>query len=281
MMERLVAFENEGEKLYGVLGEAEEPTRDGKGVVLVHGWSGCRAGPHQILVKAARRLNAMGFATLRFDLRGRGDSEGDTLSADLDGMISDSCEAAACLEREAGLSQVSLLGICSGGNVAIGAATLRKDVPVLLLWSVLPFQPQKRTADDIKKTASFAGGYVTKTFRLETWKKLFTGRVNFGLIKRVLFGHYSKPEDEEGRNPKDSGRDIMGELEDFQGAAFFVYGGNDPEAAGAREVYETFCGEQGLTAEFLVIEGSNHSFYSTEWEKQVIEQSAAFLGKHA
>ena len=44
------------------------------GVVIVHGWGGCRVGPHRILVEMARSLNARGLATLRFDLSGRGQS---------------------------------------------------------------------------------------------------------------------------------------------------------------------------------------------------------------
>ena len=63
------------------------------GVVIVHGWGGCRVGPHRILVEAARSLSAMGLATLRFDLSGRGQSEGDPLATDLDAMIDDATVA--------------------------------------------------------------------------------------------------------------------------------------------------------------------------------------------
>jgi len=271
-MERLVTFENQGCKLYGVLGV---PDGQPKGcVALVHGWSGCRMGPHQILVNTARMLNERGYAALRFDLRGRGESEGDTAAADLDGMIADTCEASRFLMRECNLPNAAVLGVCSGGNVAIGAATLMPEITDLILWSTLPFQTHKRTADDIKKTGSFVVDYVKKACRLSTWKKLVGGRVNFGMVKRVLFGHYAAPQDAEGRNPKDSGRDIMAAFEQFGGRAMFVYGGADPEAAGARAVYEPFTSQHGIDAQFHSIDGANHSFYSDEWKRRVVELSA-------
>lgn len=274
-MERLVTFENEGCRLYGVLGLPEGEPKGS--VVFVHGWGGCRMGPHQIIVKSCRTLNERGYAALRFDLRGRGESEGDTTAACLDGMISDTGAATRFLMAETGLGKAAIWGVCSGGNVAIGTATLMPEVTDLILWSTLPFQTHKRATDDVKKTGSFLVDYAQKAFRPATWKKLVAGRINFGLVRRVLFGHYSKPEGEQGGNPKDSSRDVMAAFEEFKGRAIFVYGGADPEAAGAQEVYERFVQEHGLAAEFQSIEGANHSFYSDEWKKQVIGLSLDWL----
>lgn len=276
MMERLICFENEGCRLYGILGSPDS-AQPRAGVVVVHGWSGCRMGPHQILVKLCRQLNEEGYSTLRFDLRGRGESEGDTASANLDGMISDTATAVNYMRSEAGAQTVGVVGICSGGNVVIGAGTLLKEPLPLVAWSTLPFQTHKNIASDVRKTGSFAAEYVKKAFRPSTWKKLFAGRINFGLVKRVLFGHYTAPEDAEGRNPKDSDRDIMGELENYEGPVQFIYGGSDPEAQPAHDLYAEFCAAHDIDAEFHFIEGANHSFYSVEWEKQVIGESAQWL----
>jgi len=118
-MERLVHFESEGCRVYGILG-TPDGERPKAGVVVVHGWSGCRMGPHQILVKLCRHLNAEGYATLRFDLRGRGESEGETAKANLDGMIADAAAAIEYMRNDNQLERVSIVGICSGGNVALG-----------------------------------------------------------------------------------------------------------------------------------------------------------------
>ena len=141
---RPVTFDSDGCRLFGVLG-APEGEANGQGVVLVHGWSGYRIGPHRILVRTARRLNAAGYATLHFDLRGRGDSEGDYDDVDLDMMIADARHAVAFLREQGDCESVSLLGICSGANVALGAATLDTTIRHVIAWSALPFQKQAST----------------------------------------------------------------------------------------------------------------------------------------
>ena len=271
-MESPVTFTNEGSKLFGLLHQPDGAAPK-MGAVLLHGWSSCRMGPHRILVETARHLAGLGVAALRFDHRGRGDSEGDDAAADLDGMISDALAAADFLRERAGVRDLAMIGICSGGNVAIGAAALRDDVSRIVAWSTLPFQPHRSRALDVKKTSHFAAESVKKIFRPETWRKLATGAVNFRMIGRALFGHYVRT-DPEGRNPKDSARDIMADFAKFRGRVRFIYGGADPEAAAARAHYEAFCREHGLAADYLFIEGANHNYYSLDWKRQVIEKTA-------
>jgi len=275
-MDEPADFTNEGEALRGVLGRPDGEDR-GAGVVLLHGWGSCRLGPHRILVQTARELNARGFWTLRFDHRGRGESEGRSEDVNLDGMISDACRAVECLRDRAGCGRVALLGICSGGNVAIGAATLLEEVPALVVWSTLPFQTHHTRGQDLRRTGFFLAEYARKAVRLETWRRFFKGRISLGGVANVLFGHYAKEEGPEKANPKDSERDIMAALRQYRGRVLFTYGGRDPESVEAKGVYEPFCSESGIRAEFQVVEGSNHNFYGREWKRQVIERSASFL----
>lgn len=274
--EESIHFSRAGNTLYGVMGYPGDEAR--AGVVLVHGWSGCRTGPHRILVEASRRLNALGFATLRFDLSGRGESEGDPFAVTLDGMIDDTCAALDELESRLGPQPpIGMLGMCSGGNVALGAVTLRPQVRAAACWSTYPFQSQRSRAQDVRRTGFFLKDYLAKAFRRETWKKLLGGTIDFRMVLRVLFGHYRKSQGPGGENPKDSERDIVGALKNFQGRLLFVFGGRDPEAADARRTFDAFCLENGIPARFHEIEGANHNFYSLEWKRQAIEISAEWL----
>lgn len=270
MMETPVSFTNEGETIFGVLHQPDNGRRIG--AVLLHGWSSCRMGPHRILVETARALAGHGVPALRFDHRGRGDSEGDDNAAHLDGMISDAMAAADVLRARSGVTEIAMIGICSGGNVAIGAATLRSDVTRIVAWSTLPFQPHRSRALDVKRTRHFALVYLKKMFRGETWRKIFTGAVNYRGVRQTLFGHYVRT-DAEGRNPKDSARDIMADFARYRGRIRFIYGGADPEATAAKEHYDAFCRRHGIAADFVFIPGANHNFYSLGWKRQVIEQT--------
>lgn len=278
MDEQLISFESEGARLYGTLGLPSESPQ--AGVVIIHGWSGCRMGPHRILVETARHLNRRGLATLRFDLRGRGESHGDPFAADLDGMFVDASNALDCLaKRLPEDSALGLLGMCSGGNVALGTVTMRDDVATAVCWSTYPFQSQRQRRQDVKRTGHFLKVYAKKAFRWQTWKKLFTGAINFKMIGRVLFGHYGEKEDE--RNPQESVRDeeIVRQLGSYPGSLHFLFGGNDPEAADARKIFEESFAEEEVDATFEEIERANHNFYSLRWKRDAINRTGEWLEK--
>ena len=276
-MERPVSFESGGARLFGTLGEPDRADPE-RGIVIIHGWSGYRIGPHRILVAASRAFNEAGAATLRFDLRGRGDSEGDPFDIDLDDMIDDALAAVDCLKKETGVKRVALLGMCSGSNAAIGAATLRPEIRDLILWSILTFQTHKKASDSARRSGHFAVEYAKKIFRPETWRKLFRGAVNFKMISKVLFGGEPKAQRGE-RNIKDSWRDIVAEFEKWSGRCLFIHGDKDPEAPGAREVFqELSAASDGIEAEFDLIEGANHNFHSAHWKSRVIRRSVDWFG---
>jgi len=114
-------------------------------VVLVPGWSGPRSGPADILVFLASEFARAGWLAVRFDLLGRGDASGEFKDCDLDRMIGAAVEVA---QTKASGSALFVLGMCSGGNVALAAAcsdALRaKNIGVIAL-STLPFQPARST----------------------------------------------------------------------------------------------------------------------------------------
>jgi uncharacterized protein len=268
-MESPVTFQSDV-TLRGVL---NAPDGASIGVVFVHGWSGYRAGPHRMFVNTARRLAEAGVASLRFDLRGRGDSDGEFAAADLDGMIDDLLAAAEFLKAETGVGRVVPLGICSGGNVTLGAASLDKAFAGMILWSVPLFAPQKPKTDRARRSAFFLVEYAKKAFRRETWAKLFRGKIDFRGVAKTVKGR----DKVEGRNPKDSARDVMSDLVGFEAPALFVYGSRDDEAIGAPEYYRQFCATHAIPATLHTVEGANHSYYSVAWENEVIETTSDWL----
>ena len=276
-VERPVTFESD-ERLVGILHEPEGAAR-GAGVVFVHGWAGYRGGPHRLFVEAARRLCEAGYHALRFDLRGRGDSTGEVAATDLDGMIEDARAARRFLLEQDGVERSYWLGICSGGNVSLGAASLDKDADGLILWSTPLFAPYKKKSQEVARRGIFFVEYARKLFRRETWAKLFRGRIRFGLIGRVLLGRRTPAGG--GRDPKDSLRDIMDGLRGYGGRALFIYGSKDDEAVGAPEFYEHFCRDHGIPATFHTVEGANHSYYSVAWSGEVIERTVEWLGEES
>lgn len=92
-----------------------------------------RIGPHRINVKLARHLARQGFATLRFDLSGQGDSRHAASGADfIEQSVGDIRAAMDHLSRTTDVQRFAIAGICSGADTAW--ATAQVDPRVAGLW---------------------------------------------------------------------------------------------------------------------------------------------------
>jgi hypothetical protein len=275
MVESPVTFQSAGLTLYGMLGIPAQPEPGRRAVVLLHGWSGYRIGPHRMLVRAARELLARGFCTLRADHRGRGDSDGDGEAVCLDDMIADAQAAIEFLKAQARPESMALAGICSGANVAIGAATLQPEIGELALWSVLPFQPEQKAAHRLRRARSHAREYFRKALRAETWRRLFRGEIRLRGVGRVMIGE-RKPSAGE-KNLKDSARDIMAAFGRYRGRALFVAGSLDPEGMEGRKLFMEFCRKKSIRADFHLVENAIHSYYAPAHEREVLDTTLNWL----
>jgi alpha-beta hydrolase superfamily lysophospholipase len=84
----------------------------------------------------AESLSGAGFAALRFDLDGTGDSAGDDTDPDrVEHWVRSIEDAASHLRQCAGVSEVSLVGIHLGATLAAEAAARLGGVSSLVLWA--------------------------------------------------------------------------------------------------------------------------------------------------
>ncbi len=118
-MQTPVVFENEGQKLFGMI-HMPEGKGPWPGVVFCHGFTGHKIETHCIFVKLAREMCRRGIAVLRFDFRGSGESEGLFEEMTVQGEISDAGKALEFLAGYKGIdpSRIGLLGFSLGGLVA-------------------------------------------------------------------------------------------------------------------------------------------------------------------
>jgi len=270
--ERILTFEGEAGRLCGILAvpAAGKPRA---AAVLIHGWGGYRIGAGRGFVEIARSLAEARVASLRFDLRCRGDSAGSAGEEDLDGMISDAERAARILRESTGLERIALLGICSGGNVAIGAGSRGPELSPLALVSTLPFADSSGAAAGRRRRA--IAGKLRKLALRETWRKLLRGEIYFDLLWRRVAG--AEGSDRAARGRKDSRRNVMADFARYRGRAVFIYGGDDGAAALAREHYGRFCAESSVDSEFVEIPGATHEFSSAQAKRRLAEEVIRIL----
>lgn len=123
MRERAFTF-GEDNALVGILCQPLAAPGDGSpGFVLLNAGLLHRVGPARLNVDLARRLAANGFASLRFDLAGLGDSEPRRDQRnETERAVADIRDAMDFMQSRLELSRFVLLGLCSGADNAHFAA---------------------------------------------------------------------------------------------------------------------------------------------------------------
>lgn len=137
-MEQFAQFVVDGQRLYGMLHtpDAPAPAAGWASVVMVHGFTGNRTDHHRLLTLLSRALAERGVASLRFDCRGSGDSQGDFSEMTVSREVQDVQAAAGYIRQQPGIDpeRVMLLGYSMGGMVAtLAAGTV--NAHRLALWA--------------------------------------------------------------------------------------------------------------------------------------------------
>ncbi|ONI70481.1 alpha/beta hydrolase [Actinosynnema sp. ALI-1.44] len=100
--------------------------KSGRGVVFVHG-GGVTREEGGFFTRLADGLGTAGVSTLRYDLRGHGESEGLQQEATLAAHLNDIRVAIARLRESTGVEAVSLLGASFGGGLCAYYAAKRPE----------------------------------------------------------------------------------------------------------------------------------------------------------
>lgn len=286
MNEHAILFANaRGEQLVGVY-HAPDSGANGApraAILMLHGWSGTRSGPHQMLTRAARFFGARNCAVLRFDFAGRGDSEGDTDLATLATMQSDTRAALTLLHQKTN-APLLVLGLCSGCEIAVASVgrSVAEDIAGAILWSAPIFAAPPSQSLASEKRGANLQKYARKLLSPSTYGKILRGQIDTQGVAKALAGggggaSKNLESNAPGQLPPGFRRACLASWHAWTGPRLHIYGGADPIVGPSLAFYSQ---NSGAAPEVKIVEGANHSFYGLEWERAVFQQTLSWLDTH-
>ena len=162
---------------FGILTEPENTTRTGLCAVFLNAGAVRRIGPNRMWVDASRRWAARGVPSLRLDIEGIGDADGDAFAfADVNAFYRPGLErqvtAALDLLEARGLgNRFILIGLCSGAYWAfqVGVADDRVTAIAMLNPRALIWDPHV--------FVRLASRDARKVLERSSWGRLLRGRI--------------------------------------------------------------------------------------------------------
>ena len=190
MEERICEF-GAGGRLFGILttGGGQADTA----VVLPNAGAVHHVGPNRVYAGVARELATNGFACLRFDIRGLGDSvreDGAENNTYPEWAVRDTFAAMDHL-KERGYSRFVVMGLCSGAHTAFhaGLEADRHDVAGLVMINPLTYRWQEGMSLEVAQQFKAVEHYRKSARDPGRWLKLARGEVAVGEVIKVAFAH--------------------------------------------------------------------------------------------
>ena len=176
--ETALLFDADDARLVGIVTEPASDARSKLGVLIVVGGPQYRVGSHRQFVHLARALAARGFAAMRFDCAGMGDSTGaERPFTERDRDIGAAIDA--FVATVPGIAEIAIWGLCDAASAALLYAPQDARVTRLVLLN-----PWVRSDAGLARTHLkhyYSARLADRTF----WRNLFRGKVGIG---RALSG---------------------------------------------------------------------------------------------
>lgn len=159
-----LVFDCQGEQLIGMLHQPDDSPS--LGVLIIVGGPQYRAGSHRQFLLLARQLAAEGVPVMRFDVRGMGDSKGE--SRRFDQLDADIKAALDCFWASSpGLKGVVLWGLCDAAAAATFYAYQDTRIKGMVLLNPWVFTEQGAAKTYLRHY------YWQRFFSRDFWRKIF------------------------------------------------------------------------------------------------------------
>jgi pimeloyl-ACP methyl ester carboxylesterase len=225
-------------------------------VVFVHGFANNRMETGSSFSRMSRLLEGHGVASVRFDLSGHGESDGDFFDVTITGEIAETTTVVREV-RTLGFAdpgRIALVGMSMGGVVAGIVAAEEPGIRSLCLWSPAAVAPYEIGSGYLKgrdlAAEIAAKGYVDADGH----------RMSPALVEDI------------------AGLDVYGRSSAYTGPVRIIHGDHDDIAPVdyARRYLDHYTGD----AELDVVQGADHGWGSVPHRTRLHQATLTFLGRH-
>ena len=260
--EQAVSFTCQNQTLWGMLHLPDSPGTH-PAILMLHGFTGDKTGSHRLFVHAARAFAARGIASLRFDMRGSGDSEGEFQDITVAGEIDDAQAALDWLtaRRDIDSARVGLLGLSLGGIIESLLAGRNPDrLRGLAYWAaaansdVFMHMAQRTSERSGQSTSSLMDSLMSNGYIM-----LWGYPVGLPLIQTFF---QQKP---------------LEELKNYTGKAIVIHSTGDPTVPVSQA--DVYAEHFGARASIHKIDDNTHTFENPLVERQIIELTLEWFTK--
>ena len=245
-------------------------------MVVITGGPQYRVGSHRQSVLLGRYLAGHGYAVLRFDVRGMGDSEGEF--SGFEHLNEDINAAIDCLfDHVQGLERVVLWGLCDGASAATFYASRDPRVSGLIL-----INPWVRT-EATSAHARIQGYYGRRLLATDFWARLLRQEIDLkASIKDVWLGVKTKFGSARGKMPNEKLPErVAKSLLQYRGRVLLVLSGADLTAkefeASLLKLKEMKAWLRDPRISLHRLGGANHTYSQASWRDQLHDRARAWL----
>lgn len=252
LIEEPVSFTCKGMRIAGMFHMPERTPAPG--IIFCHGFTGTRIESHRLFVHAARYFCGRGFAVLRFDFRGSGESEGLFQNMTVTREIADLKTAVGLAQRRKEIlkGKIGVNGLSLGGAVAILTAAMDSRIKVVPLWS---------TPSDLKGL----GQSVLKSSRKSLEQRYVDEAGGYRVGRNFLIDLRK--------------HNILKAFSKISPRPIFIIHGTQDQVVPlwhAEKLYEA----AGEPKEKFFVKGSDHTYNRWDWQWTVIRHTAKWFEKN-
>ena len=264
-----VAFACGRDWLLGVVTRPEKPRS--RGVLIAVGGPQYRAGSHRQFVLLANDLAAQGYAVMRFDYRGMGDSTGEARSFE---NVGDDLRAAVdhFLSEVPEVAEVAIWGLCDAASATLFYAHQDARVTGIVLLN-----PWVRTVQGEARTY-LRHYYLRHALSTAPWAKLLRGEFDLAGSAASLVRNLRNVG--AGRTQALPER-MADDLARFKGQVLIILSGDDLTAKEFSDVAASSKRWRRLLESPRVAQRrlahANHTFSRRDWRDQVSRWTSAWV----